>query len=326
MLALWHRRRLHAPVADLDADWQAIDWTHHTHDVRLRGRRVRYVDMGSGPTVVLIHGQGGSWQWWLRQIATLADRARMVAVDLPGFGASDAVENGEDVFVGHIATIIGVLDHLGVARATVVGHSMGGVVALRLACDHPERISGLLMTNAGGANIGPRRLKWILAVLRLFNAVFSIPWVPRVVARNRLLRSILFAAGIHDRRTLTEPLASAILPGMSAPGFQQSLEAAAVAVNQVTPQTVTRPCLIVWGMKDRILPPSAGHELLSQFPDASLVPLEGVGHCPMIEAPERFNELLAAFAGDPLNGRPKSESSTRPTRSPMPPDAPAQQA
>lgn len=326
MLPFRHLTRPNAQVPNLDADWQAVDWAHHTHDVTLRGRHVRYVDMGSGPTAVLIHGQGGSWKWWLRQIATLSDRARIVAVDLPGFGASDAVEHGDDVFVEHIATITGVLDHLGVARATIVGHSMGGVVALRLACDHPERVSGLLMTNAGGANIGPRRLKWILAALRLFSAVFSIPWVPRIVAHNRVLRSILFAAGIHDRRTLTEPLATAILPGMSAPGFQQSLEAAAVAVNQVTPQTVTRPCLIVWGMKDRILPPAAGYELLSQFPDARLVALDGVGHCPMIEVPDRFNELLAAFASDPLNGRPKSKSSNKPAHSPTPPDAPAKRA
>ncbi|MUL65972.1 hypothetical protein BOO86_15960 [Mycobacterium sp. CBMA 234] len=291
-------------MADLDADWQAIDWTHHTHDVAFRGRRIRYADVGSGPAVVLIHGQGGCWKWWLRQLPTLATQARTIALDLPGFGKSDPVATGDDVFAEHIASIIGLLDHLGLARAIIVGHSMGGVVALQLACDHPERVSGLLMTNAGGANITPGRLKWILVVLRLFNAVFSVPWVPRVVARNRLLRSILFSAGIYDRRTLTEPLASEILPEMAAPGFQQSLEAAAIAVNHVTPQLVTQPCLIVWGMKDRILPPMAGYELLSQIPDARLVPVHNVGHCPMIEVPARFNELLAHFARDPAHGRP----------------------
>jgi pimeloyl-ACP methyl ester carboxylesterase len=91
---------------------------------------------------------------------------------------------------------------------------------------------------------------------------------------------------------------------MAAPGFMQSLVAAAAAVNRVTPHAVSCPSLIVWGIRDRILPLSAGHSLASMIPDARFVPIENAGHCPMIEAPDRFSQLLAEFLRDPSNGRP----------------------
>src|SRR6202007_389505 len=165
----------------------------------------------------------------------------------------------------------------------------------QLTCDHPERISGLLLTNAGGANISPGRLQWILAGLLAFKALFSIPWVPRVVARTHWLRTAFFAAGVNNRQTFSEPLAAEILPYMASPGFMQSLEAAAVALNHVRPEDVTCPSLVVWGAKDRILPVSTSHVLVSKIPDARLVLLEAVGHCPMIEAPDQFSRLLGDF-------------------------------
>src|ERR1700739_740579 len=191
---------------DPDQGWQSVDWSTHTHDVTIRGRRIRYAEVGSGPAGVVIHGQGGSWQFWLRVIPKMVGYGRIIAVDLPGFGQSEPIAAEHDVFGVHVATVAGLLDHLGLAKAIVVGHSMGGLVSLQLTCDHPERISGLLLTNAGGANISPGRLRWILTVLRVFNAIFSIPWVPRVVARTRWLRAALFCAGVNDRRTFSEPL------------------------------------------------------------------------------------------------------------------------
>ena len=301
---------------DHDREWQSIDWSAHTRDAIIRGRRIRYAEIGSGPAVVLIHGQGGAWQWWLRVMPTLAAHGRMIAVDLAGFGASEPIADDDDVFQEHVGTIVGLLDHLGLAKAIIVGHSMGGLVSLQVACDHPERVSGLLLTNAGGANVSPGRLRWILAVLRLFHAFFSIPWVQRVVAKTRWLRAVLFSAGVYHRRTLSEPLALEILPRMAAPGFTRSLEAAAAAVNRVTPQAVTCPSLVVWGTHDRILPVSTGHELVSKIPDARLVLLEAVRHSPMIEVPDQFSQLLADFARDPINGRPLSQEPPMPNVAP----------
>jgi pimeloyl-ACP methyl ester carboxylesterase len=283
---------------DPDAGWKAVDWSVHTHQATVRGRRINYADIGSGPVAVLVHGQGGSWQWWLRVLPTVSAHRRVIAVDLPGFGGSDPIGAG-DVFSEHVATIIGLLDHLGLADAIIAGHSMGGLVALQVACDHPDRVAGLMLIDAGGANISAARLALIVTGLRAFRRIFAIPWVPRVVARKRHLRSALMALAIHDPGTLSASLAMEILPRMATPGFVQSLHAAAIAVNRVTPQAVTCPSLILWGVRDRILPVSTGHVLASKIPDARFVPLENVGHCVMVEAADQFSQLLIDFTQDP---------------------------
>src|SRR5260370_40047844 len=122
-------RRRSRPLAgsrpDPDREWQSIDWSAHTRDAIIRGRRIRYADIGRGAAVVLIHGQGGAWQWWLRVRPTLAAHGRMIAVDLAGFGASEPIADGDDVFQEHVGTIVGLLDHLGLAKAIIVGDSMG---------------------------------------------------------------------------------------------------------------------------------------------------------------------------------------------------------
>jgi pimeloyl-ACP methyl ester carboxylesterase len=302
---IWSRRRAsRQPVSRTDPDqaWKAVDWSAHAKYATIRGRRVRYTDIGSGPAAVLIHGQGGAWQWWLRVMPAMAEHARIVAVDLAGFGESDPIATG-DVFGEHVATIVGLLDHLGLPEATIVGHSMGGLVSIQVASEHPARVSGLLLVNAGGANIGAQRLRLIVAGFRVFDAVFSISVIPRLIATRQWLRSALFAAAVHDRRSLSTPLAVEIIPRMAAPGFMQSLQAAASAVNHVRPETITCPCVVVWGSRDRILPLATGHSLAARIPGARLVPLEEVGHCPMVEAPDRFTAVLAGFVREHLNGR-----------------------
>ena len=279
---------------DLDAGWKAVDWSVHTHQARVRGRRISYTDIGNGRPVILIHGQGGSWQWWMRIMPIVSAHRRVIAVDLPGFGGSDPIATG-DVFTEHVATIIGLLDHLGLADAIIAGHSMGGLVALQVACDHPDRVARLMLIDAGGANISAKRLALIVTGLRAFSRIFAIPWVPRVVARRRSLRTALMALALHHPGALSTSLAMEILPRMAAPGFVQSLSAAAIAVNQVTPQAVTCPSLIVWGSRDRILPVSTGYVLASKIPDARFVPLDNVGHCVMVEAAEQFSQLLIDF-------------------------------
>jgi pimeloyl-ACP methyl ester carboxylesterase len=90
---------------ELDSRWKEIDWSVHATYATVRGRRIHYADFGSGPVTIFIHGQGGSWEWWLRTVPTLARHGRVIAVDLPGFGGSDPIHAG-DVFDEHVATIV----------------------------------------------------------------------------------------------------------------------------------------------------------------------------------------------------------------------------
>ncbi|WP_268932355.1 alpha/beta fold hydrolase [Mycolicibacterium hodleri] len=274
------------------------------------GRRIRYADIGQGPAVVLVHGQGGSWQWWLRIMPAIASHCRVIALDLPGFGESDPVET-DDVFAELAETIRSLLDHLKVARTVIVGHSMGGLVCLRVACDNPGLVSGLALVDAGGGNLGRKRLKLILTAFRFLDALFAVPLLPALIAQRPLLRGAIFAVAVHDSRSLSTPLAMQIIPRMAAPGFTRSLQAGAAAVDEATPEHVMCPSLVIWGARDRILPLSSGRRLASELPDARFAALPGVGHCAMFEAPEQVTELLAEFIRDPVNGRPNAPEEVR---------------
>lgn len=281
-----------------DHEWAGIDWTPYVRDVVLRGRRVRYVDVGTGPPVVLVHGQGGAWQWWLRVIPTVARHARVIAIDLAGFGASEPVAAG-DVFSEQVATVIGVLDELRLARATIVGHSMGGLVSLKVACSHPGRVDGLMLIDSGSNIMGPARLRAILLGFRLFDWVFGFSAVPRAIARWRSLRTLFFALAVVDPRCITRSLAGELVPRMAAPGFIAGMQAAGRAVGEATPEAVSAPALVLWGRKDRIVPLSSGRQLAAAIPDARLVVLDDVAHCAMLEKPTETAALIAEFVRDP---------------------------
>jgi pimeloyl-ACP methyl ester carboxylesterase len=311
---LWLRRRPRASTdiaqwERADREWAGIDWTPYIRDAAVRGRRVRYVDVGTGRPVVLVHGQGGAWQWWLRILPAVARHARVIALDLAGFGASEPVAAG-DVFEELVATVIGVLDELRLARATIVGHSMGGLVSLKVACGHPSRVAGLMLIDSGSDNIGPLRLRAILVGFRLFDKVFGFPAVPRAIARWRYLRAAFFALAVAEPRCITRSLAHELVPRMAAPGFIAGAEAAGRAVAEATPEAVRAPALVLWGRSDRIVPLSSGRQLADAIPHARLVVLDDVAHCAMLEKPAETAALIVDFARNPMADRASAESAT----------------
>jgi pimeloyl-ACP methyl ester carboxylesterase len=303
-----YRKSLSSPTAqfsmpdEADRSWKSVDWSKYERDVIVRHRRIRYVDVGSGPVLVLVHGQGGSWAWWLRVLLPMAEEFRVIALDLPGFGASDPIGSG-DVIAEQVATLKGLLDHLQLAKAVIVGHSMGGLSTIEMACIHPERVSALVLVDAGGAPIGARRLAWIIRGFRVFNVLFKPTWVGQSVVRTPWLRSAFFSSAVADPRTISAELASRIVPQMASHGFITTLRAAAVAVGEVTVETVPCSTLVIWGARDRILPVDDGRKLASRIPDARFLTLPDVGHCPMLEVPSTFSRLVVDFASDPADYR-----------------------
>ncbi|WP_168162521.1 alpha/beta fold hydrolase [Mycobacterium haemophilum] len=115
----------------MDGAWRTITWSHYEHQILIAGRELNYVDIGwLGPPVVLLHGHGSTWQYWLDVIALLCQRRRVIALDLPGFGASRAHPWRTVSMAGIVATIVEFLDRLDVAKCDLVGHSMGSIFAL----------------------------------------------------------------------------------------------------------------------------------------------------------------------------------------------------
>ena len=129
--------------------WMDVDWREHQRWVSVAGRPVNTVVLGSGPPLVFIHGLSGRWPNWLEQLAALAARHRVIAMDLPGFGHSPmpARPISMDLYADIVA---GLLDELGVERPVLVGNSMGGLIASELAISRPERVERLVLVSAAG--------------------------------------------------------------------------------------------------------------------------------------------------------------------------------
>jgi len=285
--------------------WTAIDWADYQRDVLVNRRRIHYVDIGSGPPVLLVHGLGGCWQWWLKNLPGLATHARVIAVDLAGFGDSERAI-ADDAYAGQVDMLAGLLDVLGIECAIVVGHSMGGLVAVKMAAEYPDRVRGLALVSAGGAPLGSVHLTLLTTAFRLFAAVFSIPGLPAAIARHRRLRRGFLSAGFSDPASVPPQMAVEILPRMRAPGFMPAVKGAARGLSGTNPADVRCPCQLVWGAKDPVLPLSVAFDLVATLPDARLCIFDDVAHCAMIEAPERFNRVLIDFVKDPCEGRAES--------------------
>lgn len=279
------------------AAWTAIDWSRHMHDARVNGRRLRYVDFGTGRPTVLVHGLGGSWQTWLENLPALGTHNRLIAVDLPGFGASARLRHPA-AMDDHVKVLVELLDQLGLEDVAVVGHSMGGLISMRLAIAHPHRVTALVLVSSGGIRLRPAQLALLKRGFGLFNALFGLPYIPRAAARRPRLRRLVLRAFMTDPSTLSPELAAEVIPAMHAPGFKTAITEASRVALSTNPADVSCPTLVIWGERDRILPVAAARELIETMPDARLTVLDDVGHCPMFERPGAFNSLVAKFIAD----------------------------
>ncbi len=268
--------------------------------VVIHGHEVRYRRSGTGPSVLLLHGLAGSSVTWRAVFEQLALTHDVIAPDMLGHGES-AKPMG-DYSLGAFAT--GLRDFLAaidVPSATIVGHSFGGGVAMQLAYQHPERCDRLVLVGSGGLG---REVSWLLRLVTLPGAEQLMPLLfPRIVADRgnelgRLLgrfglsaprlgemwRSYSSLAGTENRKAFVRTIRGVIEPGGQTVNALDRLYMAAHL-----------PTLIVWGERDDIIPVAHGYAAHEAVPGSRLCVLEGVGHFPQAEAPERFLEVLTDF-------------------------------
>ncbi|HEY3495553.1 MAG TPA: alpha/beta hydrolase [Polyangiaceae bacterium] len=265
-------------------------------DVTASGVRVRVVESGSGPSVILLHGLFLDHSTWGPVREALAPAHRVVTPDLPGFCASEKPHPSRfsyriEAFVEAIADLYAALE---LGRANVVGQCLGGAVALALAARHPELVSKLVLIDAlceaphlgvyGRLGLTPVVGGFVLKQLwgrGVFGAFF----------RERLLSS---RAEIDPARVdayyeaFTEPLARG--------SALEALRAAADDPRPLAAKTlgVRAPTLVVWGSADRVVPVRLGRRLAREIPNAGLELLEA-GHAPQEERPEQLSETLVRF-------------------------------
>jgi len=266
------------PATDAQDDAQdAYAWTS------VDGIRVRHARRGpaQGTPVLFLHGFGGDLGNWLFNLDAVAEVAPVIALDLPGHGQSDQRLPGASL--GEMAGFVArVLDALEVPRAHVVGHSMGGAIAARLALDHPERVASAVLVNSAG--LGPEiNAAYIEGFLAAQSRRELKPVVEQLFADTGLVNRQLLDDLLRYKRLDGVPeLLGALAERLFAGGRQGELPALELAGR-------TLPLTVVWGEHDRIIPT----EHAKRAPAGSRVHvLPGAGHMAMMEKAADFNSVL----------------------------------
>lgn len=249
--------RLRRPTQQIQIDRRTIT---------VEGARVHYREMTSdGPPLVLVHGLSASTRWWSRNLAALSEHFRVFAIDLPGFG--DNRRWCRFTLADAAIQLCAWLDAIDVPRASIIGHSMGGVIAMDMALSAPERIDRLILVDApilydprGWFRLGfetvteVRRFSPRLIMLLVTDALRAGPFTLRRASRETHLRNLQSDLSI-----------------------------------------ITAPTLVLWGEHDRMFPSTYGQEVAAALPNANFAVVEGAGHNSMWDQPDTFNRLVLDF-------------------------------
>jgi pimeloyl-ACP methyl ester carboxylesterase len=267
----------------------------------LHGHRVSYRTAGSGPVLLLMHGITDSSQTWAPVTRQLADHFTLVAPDLLGHGES-ATPRGDYSLGAHASGVRDLLTALGHKRVTVVGHSLGGGIAMQFAYQFPERCERLVLVSSGGLG---REVHLLLRAAALPGADYVLPLLAsrRVVGVGRGIGAVLGRFRLRpsgDLDALARGFAS-----LDNAGSRQAFLHTVRAVIEPAGQRVNAgdrlylaaalPTLIVWGERDSIIPLSHGREAHAAMPGSRLEVFPGAGHMPHVDDPDRFAEVVADF-------------------------------
>jgi pimeloyl-ACP methyl ester carboxylesterase len=297
-------------------DWRAVDWSAHLRDATIAGRRVHYVDMGSGeaPPIVLVHGISGNWQNWLEQIPRLATERRVVALDLPGFGSSERPA-GEISMSGYGRTVDALCEELGLGEVVLVGHSMGGFVTAETAIQHPQRVERLVLVSAAGITTNNLRREPVMVWGRIAMMAGTRSAAERRMAILRpRLRHMIFSMLVRHPSRISAEILWEISLGAGRPAFKPALEAILDYDFRDRLGDIAVPTLIVWGKNDMLVPVADAGEYERRITGARKVVMDETGHVLMIERPRTFNDLILEFADEPRGeqaddvGEPTAES------------------
>ncbi len=281
------------------------------HQLSIHGQSVAFRSGGKGPVVLLLHGMAGSSSTWVPVMRLLQSEYTVLAPDFPGHGASTK-DSGDYSLGNHASAMRDLLHVLGIRRATVVGQSFGGGVALQFAYQFPELCERLVLVDAGGLG---REVNWVLRAITLPAAEYVMPLLFPDFARRAgdVVERVLWSLGVRNPgaaevwraySSLTDPESRRAfvrtVRGVIDPGGQS-----VTAMDRVY-LAARMPTLIVWGEKDRIIPVVHAHQAHAAIPNSRLAVMDDVGHFPQVEAPRRLAEILLDFlhTSEPSNFDP----------------------
>jgi pimeloyl-ACP methyl ester carboxylesterase len=255
------------------------------------GVRIRYVDVGEGPAVVMLHGFASSLDAWKPVIPELSKEHRVIALDLKGFGWTDRPP-GDYSPAAQAALVAHLLEQRGVAgQVSIVGHSWGSSVALALTLASPDRVSKLALYDAWVYEEQlPTTFYWARAG-GVGETLFALFYGERVDEKMSL--------AFYDKSHVTQELIDNVERAMDRPGTTAAA-LAAVRGQRFLPmqdryRTIDKPALLLWGREDAVTPLSVGERLSGDLPRSKLIVYPRCGHFPMIEAKAQSNADLVSF-------------------------------
>ncbi|MEA2200454.1 MAG: hypothetical protein QOI89_1050 [Solirubrobacteraceae bacterium] len=270
-------------------------------ELTLHGHRVAYRQAGSGPVVVLIHGITSDSSTWRRVLPYLARRFTVIAPDLAGHGGS-AKPKGDYSLGAHASGVRDLLLALGHDRATFVGHSLGGGIAMQISYQFPERCERLVLVDSGGLG---RDVSLLLRAATLPGSEFVLPLLSasRLLDAGRLAGSALGRLGLRAGTDIEEMARGhATLSDREArAAFVQTLrsvvEPGGQRVNASNRLYLAKhlPLLLVWGERDSLIPVAHGREAHEHVPGSRLEVFADSGHFPQLDEPERFLDVVVDF-------------------------------
>ncbi len=285
----------------MSANRPAAAGSQELKELTLHGHRVAYRSAGSGPVVVLVHGITSSSATWERVMPYLAQRFTVIAPDLIGHGGS-AKPRGDYSLGAHASGVRDLLAALGHDRATFVGHSLGGGVAMQLSYQFPERCERLVLVDSGGLG---REVSLLLRAATLPGSELLLPLLAsaRVLNGGRSLGRALGRVGLRTRTDVSE-----MARGHASLGDRETrqaflhtlrtiVEPGGQRVNATDRLYLARhiPFLLIWGEKDSIIPVSHGREAHGNVPGSRLEVFAQSGHFPQLDEPQRFVDVVSDF-------------------------------
>lgn len=266
---------------------------------RVNGYQIRYVEKGKGPPLILIHGLGASIEWWKGNIEPLSQNHRVIAFDFLGFGYSTKPEEEYNI---DLATrfMRSFLDVFDLPKASLVGNSIGGLIALFAALHMPERIDRVILVDNAG--FGQE-----LSVILRWASVFPIGELALSIRTRQTVRMLL-ARIFYDPKKIPPDLVNSVLKIFDQPRAREAcLQVLRYGVNRkglreeiwssvlAKVPSITHPTLIIWGSENAIAPLSQAHQGKRLIKNSKLCVFEKCGHVPQVEWPEKFNQLVLSF-------------------------------
>lgn len=291
--------RIELPWADhVDDNWDAFDFTQCERFVEIGGRKLNYVDLGDKdkPVLLFVHGIMGTWRNWIFNLLPFADRYRVIAVDLPGFGLSEMPKDPLTMQV-YSDTVAELIRTLGLQNVTLVGNSMGGLVGTIFAKQNPELLEKLVLVDAAGFSTSNKKTQRASRFIPLFAPLLALGYVLRtLIARSRVLSTIFTKIVLWRPMNIPSELILVLLSGLGKPAFVPAAQSIFSTPVSRIPGEVTTETLIIWGRNDSLIPKRDAFKFARMIPHADLRLIPDTGHIPMFETPDQFNAIIDEFA------------------------------